>query len=156
MISPDTRAKLSLAMRHRWRTGGFDFLRRTTSDPANTGARPRRPSKLLGRPLSPEHRSKLWVTYPYTDRFGRAWRFASKRELAVARTFDARRLVWEYEPLRLRLSDGRTYRPDFWVDAGGPLGTFVEVKSLHHHYQNLDKAHRAAIDGYPITVVDLG
>jgi hypothetical protein len=51
--------------------------------------------------------------------------FRSQLERDWAATLDALWIVWDYEPERVTLRDGRGYIPDFWLP---DLRTWLEVK----------------------------
>src|SRR5262245_10502329 len=61
--------------------------------------------------------------------------FASTLEADWAKTLDAMRIVWEYEPEGVTLPDGQRYRCDFYLPR---IRTWLEVKGPHD--QRLDKA----------------
>ena len=61
-------------------------------------------------------------------------RFASTLEADWAKTLDALRIRWEYEPEGVRLPDGQNYRCDMYLPH---LRTWLEVKGPHD--QRLDK-----------------
>ncbi len=157
-ITAEHRAKISAWIRTRWADPLWRTRRRSSSRLYRARWADPRFRAMMRRHVATNPNSgwpKWRDANAYTDRFGRAWRFRSRHERTIAEWFDARRLVWEYEPLRLRLSDGRTYRPDFWVDAGTPLGTFVEVKARGAIARyGLGTFLRAAADGYPMVLVD--
>lgn len=54
--------------------------------------------------------------------------FQSTLEADWAKTLDAMRVRWEYEPEGIKLSDGQNYRPDFYLPA---IRTWLEVKGPH-------------------------
>lgn len=60
--------------------------------------------------------------------------FASTLEADWAKTLDALRIRWEYEPEGVRLPDGQNYRCDMYLPH---LRTWLEVKGPHD--QRLDK-----------------
>lgn len=54
--------------------------------------------------------------------------FMSTLEADWAKTLDAMRVRWEYEPEGIKLHDGQNYRPDFYLPA---IKTWLEVKGPH-------------------------
>lgn len=76
----------------------------------------------LNQPGNP--RVKL---HRYRDRNGRDFLFRSSYEKAFAQYLDRMNAQWQYEQIHFKLSDGRTYTPDVWVESWGHL---VEVKGF--------------------------
>lgn len=84
--------------------------------------------------------------------------FQSTLEADWAKTLDAMRVKWLYEPEGVKLHDGQNYRPDFYLPA---LTTWLEVKGPHD--ARIDKIGLLAQDclhapgcaeGDPIEVFD--
>jgi hypothetical protein len=82
----------------------------------------------------------------YVDRNGVAHHMRSSWEVRFAKHLDASGLTWSYEPTTLRLSTGRRYLPDFWVEE---WGTYVEIKGWANP-RGMDKVAQAQRDGHRV------
>ena len=88
--------------------------------------------------------------HEYHDVRGRVFFFRSSWEREFAQALDAAALVWDYEPDRLVLPDGRIYVPDFRVLA---WSGYVEIKG--RPYPNgMSKVSLARQAGYAVTVIE--
>ncbi len=88
----------------------------------------------------------------YKDRLGRNLVLRSNCEAAVAEQFDKERLHWSYEPKCLRLSNGKAYFPDFWVEE---WQEFVEVHPRRTSEDSkFAKVQQAVKDGYRVFLID--
>lgn len=169
-VRPESRARHS-ALMVTLRTGATHSLetrlKMAESAKGNTSSLGRHPTeetrRLLRRPKSAVTRARMSaamtirmkgrrpprpVRTEWLDCLGRLWRFRSKMELRFAEYLDREQLTWSYEPHRLLLSDGHTYKPDFWVDE---WATYVEVKGwVGFRAGIVDIAKR---DGHPIRLL---
>ena len=59
------------------------------------------------------------------------------------------RIVWQYEPHALLLSDGRIYLPDFFVEA---WQAYIEIKGWHG-WRTMEKYELAVKDGHRVRLV---
>jgi hypothetical protein len=84
----------------------------------------------------------------YLSRSGKLYRMRSSWEIEFAEALDIAGLTWFYEPVRLLLSDGRTYVPDFYVEE---WKQYVEIKGWDGWHS--DKPALAQADGYPIRLI---
>jgi hypothetical protein len=84
--------------------------------------------------------------YEYLDSIGRIWLFKSSWELCFAQALDSRGILWYYEHVKLLLSDGRTYIPDFWVE---PWKCYVEIKG----WRSAEKAVMARKMGHDVRLI---
>jgi hypothetical protein len=108
--------------------------------------------KLLADPTSkfrtaPRHRRRQYI-----DRLGRTWEFKSDTELEAAQWFDAQQLTWQYETVLLRLRNGRTYVPDFFIEE---WSGYVEVKVATGSWaaKGLAKVAQALREGHKVWLV---
>lgn len=65
---------------------------------------------------------------PVRTRYRGTW-FRSTLEADWAATFDTLEWGWQYEPVAVKLADGTSYRPDFYLEA---QRTWAEVKGPHN------------------------
>ena len=69
---------------------------------------------LSGVAIAPELRWKRNLI-PYIDSFGTLFNLESMHEWEVANLLDKHSVTWS-RPIPFRLSDGRTYQPDFYLN----------------------------------------
>jgi hypothetical protein len=146
-LTPKRRKLLSDRGRKTHRDNPEIAVRRTTAL-KKAWADPKRGAEL--RAIAADKlRKQSSKRHPYTDRLGRKWNFRSGRkfELGIARRLDKLGLTWEYEPATLKLSSGKAYVPDFWVEE---WKTFVEVKGWEIRVEKVDQARE---DGHPVLLV---
>ena len=87
--------------------------------------------------------------WEWLDASGRLFRFRSGWELRFAQRLTEARIVWQYEPHALLLSDGRIYLPDFFVEA---WQAYIEIKGWHG-WRTMEKYELAVKDGHRVRLV---
>lgn len=167
-MAPAARGKLSQSLLGNtpWNKGltGLPGREWTDEQKAQLSLLKRGNKGRLGQPHTEETKAKLrdsssrlimegkigykpGVRHEYLDSRGCMWHFRSGWELKAAKWLDAHSVVWLYEPVKVLLTDGRGYIPDFWIESHQ---LFVEIKGRG---RNLDKCELARNQGYRIVIV---
>jgi hypothetical protein len=136
-LTDATKAKLSAARKGKPGPVFSEEVRRRFSENAS------RPENRAAC-LASTHRR-----HEYVDAQCRKWQMRSSWEVGYAKMLDAQSLSWTYEPHRLRLSNGRIYIPDFWVEE---WQCYVEIKG-YDFGGDLRKVYIAQQDGYNIKLI---
>jgi hypothetical protein len=80
-------------------------------------------------------------------------RFDSSWEVAVAKWLDKNNIVWEYGKQQFKLSDGRTYTPDFCIIENNTIKKFIEVKGYFR--QNNKIKFNMFVKEYPYINIEI-
>jgi len=84
----------------------------------------------ISPPKSARHGKRCYYKSPLQGKVC----FRSSWELAYAKYLDSRRILWKYEHKRFKLSNGTTYRPDFFLVKNKK---YIEIKG--YMYKNNKK-----------------